>query len=72
MPMKKEAIDLLNNRFFQMIKRELESEYYEQWQAADTVAEREDLFMAVNAFNQLIERIEHEAETYEPPKLDVA
>ena len=72
MPMKKEAIDLLNNRFFQLIKRELESEYYEQWQKADTVAFREDLFLSVNAFNLLIERIEHEAETYEPPKLDIA
>ena len=60
MPMKKEAINLINNRFFQLLKQETEAEHFERWQGALTVAEREDIYLEVKVFNSLIERIEHD------------
>lgn len=72
MPLKQEAIALINNRFWHLIKCELEDEYYEKWQAAASVAEREGLFQECKVFKMLMDRIEHEAETYEPPQLGAA
>ncbi len=69
MPMKKEATALINNRFFQLLKQEFEAEYFEKWQNSLTVAEREDIYNEAKVFEKLIERIEHEAEIYEPPKM---
>ena len=72
MPLKQEATDLLNNRFFQLVKSEIEAEYFEKWQAAETVEDREIIYTDCKAYQTLIERIEHEAGHYEPPELGVA
>jgi len=72
MPMKKEATALINNRFFQLLKQELDADYFEKWQEASSLVEREDIYLESKVFRRLIERIEHEAEMYEPPKMSVA
>lgn len=68
MPLKKEARDLLNNRFFHLLKEEFETEYFERWAEAETVAGREDIYLEYKAFKVFIARIEHEADSFEPPK----
>lgn len=68
MPLKKEANDLLNNRFFQLLKQEFEAEYFERWTNENTVAGREDIYLEYKAFSAVVARVEHEAEKYEPPR----
>lgn len=69
MPLKREATELLNNRFWQLIKQEIEAEYFEEWQQAATVFEREDLHVKCSALLDLVDRIENEADRYDPPKM---
>jgi hypothetical protein len=72
MPLKQEAQQLLNNRFWQLIKSEFEAEYFDRWLNALTVQEREDIHLETKVFKDLISRIETEAEQYEPPLLGAA
>ncbi len=69
MPLKKEANDLLNNRFFQLLKSEFEADYFERWLDENTVEGREDIWRELTAYKAIVARIEHEAERYEPVKV---
>ncbi len=72
MPLKREATQLLNNRFFLMLRSEVEAEQFEAWQNAGTVEDRESIYLESKVLKSLIERIEHEAQSYEPPHLGAA
>lgn len=67
MPLKQEANALRNNRFWQMLRQELEQEQFDEWKAAPSVAAREDVHLKTTALRELCDRIDNEAEQYEPP-----
>ncbi len=68
MPLKKEANQLLNNRFFKLLQDEFERDYFESWTCEDSVEGRELIYQEYKAFQGVIARIEHKAEKYEPPR----
>jgi len=66
MPLKKQASELTRNKFYMLIKEQFAGEYFERWTEAQTVQDREDVYIEYQAFIALVERIDFEASTYDP------
>ncbi len=60
-PMVEHATALLENRFFNKIRNELEKKFYAEWLATKTLKEREDIHIAKSALEALMDYIEYEA-----------